>query len=191
MKKLELKKFYVYSKTNELDSSCEILVEAHDEYSAVVKFLSSNHLIYHQIKIDVSNIPDTLEELIKKMKLEYNLILKVENIEDYNIKLKEYSINTLREQINMFDFYIKTADHSKPVELTRIFFGYFTDVEMFLFKKIVENYESFDIFNLDLFSNKYDKVILNIDILNKMKSDLENHLNILESELLLILNRNR
>jgi hypothetical protein len=191
MKKLELKNFYVYSKIDDLDCSSKTLVEAYDEYSAVVKFLSSNHLSFHQIKIDVISIPDTLEEIITKMKFEYNLILKVESIEVYDIKLKEYSIYTLGGQINMFDYYIKTADHSKPVKLTRIFFDYFTDVEMFLFKKIVENYESFDIFNLDLYTNKYNKVILNIDILNKMKSDLENHLNILESELLLTLNRDK
>jgi DNA-binding Lrp family transcriptional regulator len=187
MKKLDLKKFHVYYGKENLDCISRTLIEAKDEYSAVVNFILSRKLeIFYKMEVDLNNIPNTLDEIITKMKCDYNIVLNVESIEAYDIKLKEYSIDTLREQINMFDYYIKTADHSKPVKLIRIFFGYFTDVEMWLFKKIVENYESFDIFDLKLYSNKYKKVILNTDLLNNMKSDLESHLNNLVSELNLI-----
>lgn len=187
MKKLDLKEFYINARYVKDDCQSKTLVKAVDEYSAIVDYLSSNRLnIFPKIKIDLNDIPDTLDKIITKMKRDYNIVLDVESIEAYDIKLKEYSIDTLREQINMFDYHIKTADHSKPVNLIRIFFDYFTEVEMFLFKEKVKNYKSFDIFDLDVYTNKYKKVILNTDLLKNMKSDLESHLNKLVSELNLI-----
>jgi hypothetical protein len=192
MNKLNLKNFYVNYRNIMDDWSGKTLVEAVDKYSALVEYLSSNYPnILDEIKIDLNDIPNTIDEIVTKIKCDYNIILDVESIEEFDIKLQEYSINTLREQISMFDYHIKTADHSKSVNLIRIFFDYFTEVEMFLFKEIVKNYESFDIFDLELYATKYKKVILNTALLNNMKSDLESHLNNLESKLHLFKVRNK
>ncbi len=187
MKNILLKDFYVNIKSVNHESSSMTLVKAKNEYSAAVDYLTSGSAkICFNIQVDINDIPLTLEELIIKMKQDYNVVFFVESLQVYNAKLQQYEINTLSTQIKLFEHYILKGDHLKPVKLTSIFLDYFGDVEMEIFKIKVKEFESFRIFDLKLFNNKYKKVTLSIDQLNDMKLELENHLNHLKSELHLI-----
>jgi hypothetical protein len=91
------------------------------------------------------------------------------------MKSKEQKI-ALEKTIQNFKDYTKNADHSEPATLNLIIDDNLTNDEIEYIETLVNDFESFEVFD-------NDELILTTDQLNIMKSDLENHLHYLDTEL--------
>jgi hypothetical protein len=77
----------------------------------------------------------------------------------------------LQKTIQSFKYYMKNADHEEPATLNLIIDDELNDIEIEFIVDLVNDYESFEVFDFD-----GEEVFLTTDQLDEMINDLENHL---------------
>jgi hypothetical protein len=170
MENLELKEYYVSVFTDK-DTCCKTFLYGKDKYSVALEYLSSST---SEIKFNI--IPDTLDEIILMCREKLNIKFNVENIEIYINELTKYAIEITQIAISCFVNYIENADHLKPATLDLILNHRLHEMDIINIRTDMKNFDSHKLF----YNNK--DIILSIDQLKAMTSDLKNHLQFLESE---------
>ncbi len=171
MENLELKEYYVTVVTDK-DTNSKIFMNGKDKYSVALEYLS---LPSSMIKLN--SIPNTLDEIILMCREKLNIEFNVENIEIYINELTKYSIEITQIAISCFVNYIENADHFKPATLDLLLCDRLGEMDIINIRTEMKNFDSYKLF----YNNK--DIILSIDQLKTMTSDLKNHLQFLESKL--------